>query len=303
MKKVAFIISVYNKIDDLAAHLDILKYCPFEHEVIIVYMMDLPKEYQEMVDQYHAVKINGMGHYIGPLLSAVAGVRKAHELGIKYAVYRNSDDWLFNYDWEQKNFEVMEKEKHLVGGYNWMNVGVYHDITLNQVYFDVPAFEATADDAERYFKRSQKGFLCEFKMARWVKKTCKNMEKDFYRLSGREQYPGIGWESKDIVNAWQASGKMMPLGFWEILDKNNRYFNQEWQLIGCHDNTSRLNYWRRIKKDVSYAAKLEKEHHFSRFLSAARTNKKWNVEGKTQSPANSPIPTDKKPAIFKRKIF
>ena len=303
MKKVGFIISVFNKIDDLAAHLEILKYCPFEHEVIVVYMMDLPVEYQKIVNKFHSVRIDGMGHYIGPLLSAVAGVRKANELGLKYAVYRNSDDWLFNYDWERKNFEVMEEKKYLIGGYNWMNVGVYHDITLNQVYFDVPAFYETADDAEEYFKRSKKGFLCEFKMPRWVKKTCKDIEKEFYRLPGREQFPGIGWESCDIVNAWRSQGRSVPLGFWEQLDKNNRYFNEEWQLIGSHDNISRLNYWRRIRTSVPYYKELEKEYHFARFLSAARTNGKWNLDIKPTTQTNIPDNSNKKKIIFKRKIF
>ena len=42
--KIGFIISVYNKIDDLVAHLEMFKYYPFEHEVIVVCMMDLPPD-------------------------------------------------------------------------------------------------------------------------------------------------------------------------------------------------------------------------------------------------------------------
>jgi hypothetical protein len=296
MKKIGFIVSVYNKIDDLAAHLEIFKYCPFDHEVIVVYMMDLPSEYQKLVDQFHAVRIEGVGHYIGPLLSAVAGVRKANELGLDYVVYRNADDWLFNYGWEKQNFDTMAKKPYICGGYNWMNVGSNQDVTLNQVYFDVPKFMTTADDAEKYFLRSSRGFLCEFKMARWVRKTCQDMNVDFYRLKGREQYPGIGWESKDIVKAY---GQQVPIGFWEKLNKNNRYFNEEWQLIGSHDNASRLEYWKRIRKSVPYFQELEKEHHFARFLETAKVNEKWNVTVKSEPLATSA----KKPSIFKRKIF
>lgn len=282
-------------------HLEMFKYYPFKHEIIIIHTMDLPPEYHKEVYQYNAQQIDGYGHYIGPLLSAVAGVQKAHELGLDYAVYRNADDWLFNYDFEWENFEKMRSEGYLCGGYNWLNVGTYYDITLNQVYFNVPAFNTTAEDAKAYFIRSPQGYLCEYKLPRWVKRTCKDMDKQFYRLPGREQEPGIGWERKDIYKAFAAKKLKIPVGFWERLENNNRFFNFKWQMIGSHDVGARLNYWRKIRNHVTYGKQIEKDHHFARFMDCARTGKSWNLETKPDRPR--PIQSDKKPKIFNRKIF
>lgn len=300
--KVGFIISVYNKIDDLVAHLEMFKYYPFKHEVIVVYMHDLPPSYKEEVDKYHAFQINGYGHYIGPLLSAVAGVKKAAELGLDYVVYRNADDWLFNYDWEWDNFNKLKDNDYWCAGYNWLNVGVDYDITLNQVYFKVSEFIKTADDAEAYFKRSPKGYLCEYKLPRWVKRTCTDMGKQFYRLPGREQEPGIGWERKDLYNAFVGKGVHVPVGFWERLEENNRFFNRKWQLIGSHDVGARLNYWRKIRSEVAYGRQIEKDKHFARFMEAARTGKPWNLPEKPET-RGEPSHEGKKPKIFSHKIF
>lgn len=298
--RIGFIISCHNKFDDLVAHLDIFKYYPFDHEVIVVCTMDPPEFYKEAIDKFHNVRIEGYGHYIGPLLSAVAGVREANKLGLDYAVYRNADDWLFNYKWEEQNFKLLAEKGYLCAGYNWLNVGTYHDITLNQLYFHIPSFYATADDAEAYFKRSTPGYLCEYKMPRWVKKTCHKLEQQFYRLPGREQEPGIGWERKDIPSAFLSRGMKPPMGFWERLENNNRFFNAEWQMIGSHDVVSRLLYWRKIRGDVPYAKQIEKDHHFARFMEAARNRKSWNLPGK---PDPTPIASDKTPKLISRRIF
>jgi hypothetical protein len=301
--KAGFIIACHNKIDDLMAHLEIFKYCPLEHEVIVVHTMDYADNYMQEIKKHHHQRIDGMGHYIGPLLCAVAGVRKAHELGLDYAVYRNADDWLFNYKFEEDNFKKMKSKGYLCAGYNWLNVGVFHDITLNQVYFDVKAFEKTADDAESYFKRSQPGFLCEYKMSRWVRRTLPtNIERYFYRLPGREQEPGIGHERRDLWNAFKAKGMQIPLGFWERLENNNRFFNLDWQMIGSHDVGSRLSYWRKIRSLVSYGKSIEKETHFARFIEAARNNDPWNVKVKSLPPPPVAPPT-KQPKLIRRKIF
>jgi len=195
----------------------------------------------------------------------------------------------------------MQERGCLCAGYNWLNVGAYHDITMNQLYFHVPSFYATADDAEDYFKRSMPGYLCEYKMPRWVKKTCTSLEKQFYRLPGREQEPGIGWERKDIPNAFISKGMRPPVGYWEKLEKNNRFFNEEWQMIGCHDVASRLLYWRKIRSNVPYAKQIEREYHFSRFVDAARNRKPWNLPGKPD--AEKPVIVNKPPRLVSRKIF
>lgn len=301
--KIGFIIACHNKIDDLMVHLEMFKYYPFEHQIIIIHTMDYEDKYMEVINKHHHQRIEGYGHYIGPLLCAVAGVRKAHELNLDYVVFRNADDQLFNYNFELTNFNKLKNEGYLCGGYNWLNVETYHDITLNQVYFNIPAFHATADDAEAYFKRSSPEFLCEYKMARWIKKTCSRLNKEFYRLPGREQEPGIGWERKDIYGAFRSKHLQIPIGFWEHLENNNRFFNLEWQLIGSHDIGSRLNYWRKIRSQVSYGKQIERNYHFARFIDAARDRKKsWNLPV-ALDPLVSPLASKKEPKLISRRIF
>lgn len=297
--KIAFIIGCHNKIDDLMLYLDTLKYCPFPHETIIIHTMDYDEKYMEVIRKYHHKRIEGYGHHIGPLLCAIEGLREAHKLECQYSIYNNSDDITHNFEWIKSNFDLMESQNYLIGAYNWMSVGVYHDITLNQLYLNVPQFYETSYDAENYFLHSPKQVLCEFKMTRWVKRTCKNLEKEFYRLPDREQLPGIGWEAKDIVKAFERLNRKIPLGFWEKLDKNNRFFNEKWQMIGSHDNYSRLVYWKRIRNQVPYAENLEKEYHFSRFLIAAKNNEKWNINCLPEVY----IPASNKTIIYRRKIL
>jgi len=297
--KVGFVLSCYNRVDDLMVHLDILKYCPFDHEVIIVATMDWPEAYLEELRAYHYVRIEGHGHALGPLLSCIAGVKKAHEIGLDIICYRNADDWLFNYEFEENNFKQMQT--HLCGGYNWINVGADHDITLNQLYLRVDKFVETAADSEKYFLRSMKDLLCEFKMARWLKRTCSDFKKQFYRLPDREQEPGIGYMRNDIPGAFREKNMEVPVGFWEQLDKNNRFFNEKWMLIGSHDNPSRYIYWRRIRDRVPYAKALEKEKHFARWLIACREKTAWNLEPPEELPS-APTPM-KRPKNIGNKLF
>lgn len=300
--KIGFIIGCHGKIDDLMAHLDILRYCPFDHQIIIVHSMDYNDFYMKEIDKYHHVRIDGKGHHIGPLLCVVGGIRKAHELDLDYTCYRNADDWLFSYEFEKENFDLMEEKGYLCAGYSWMGVNNDKDVTLNQLYMNVNNFHQTADDAESYFLRSGKtGLICEYKMSRWIKRTLKDMDAQFYRLPDREQLPGIGWEEKDIPGAFAAYDMEIPDDHWDLLQENNRYFNKKWKLIGSHDNKSRLGYWRRIRSEIPYARKLEKEHHFARWLQATRENLPWNIEIK--EPQVPPKPPYKPVKPISRKIF
>lgn len=299
MKK-GFILACYNRVDDLMTHLDLFKFCPFDHQVIVAGTMDWPTKYYEDLKPYHFIRIDGHGHAIGPLLSCIEGVRKAKQIGLDVVCYRNADDWLFNYKFEEENFQKM-KEGYICGGYNWLNAGAYHDITLNQVYLHVNQFMATSSDAEQYFLRSPKDFLCEFKMARWIKRTCSDISKQFYRLPGREQEPGIGYMREDIPGAFQGKGMSIPEGFWEQLEKNNRFYNEKWQLLGHHDNPSRLLCWRRIRHFVPYAKTLEKEKHFARWLRACREKLPWNLDPPEELP--SPPKPMQKPKNIGKKIF
>jgi hypothetical protein len=300
--KIGKIIACHNKIDDLMVYLDIIRYhlCPLE--IIIVHSMDYEEKYMEELSKYNLVRIKSYGHWLGPLLACTAGVKRAYEMGLDWVVYDNADDHLFNHKWELKNFQLLKDSQYLCGGYNWLSVGVYHDVTLNQLYLHVPSFYKTIDDAEAYFMRSSPLYLCEYKIPRWLKKTCTNIEKQFYRIPGREQEPGVGHERKDIYGAFQAKGiKHAPIGFWERLENNNRFFNFEWQMIGSHDVESRLVYWRKIRNLVPYGKQIEKDKHFSRFMEAARKGLPWNLPpGKPEPTAELPR---KKPKLVSRKII
>jgi hypothetical protein len=301
--KIVKVISCHNRVDDLLLNLETYKYWPFDLPIIIVHTMDYSDYHIGEIKKHtnHLVRIEGYGHYIGPLLCAVAGVRKANELGFDYLEFSNADDIVYNYNFEKNNFNLMEEKGYLCAGYSWMGVNSDKDITLNQLYMNVKAFSETVDDAESYFLRSGRGFICEYKMSRWVKRTLKNLNTQFYRLPDREQIPGIGWEEKDLPGAFEAFGIKIPDNYWEALEENNRFFNRKWQLIGSHDNESRLSYWRKIRSEIPYSHKIEKDYHFSRWIEATREKKPWNL--KTE---DDPAPLRKvyKTAnSIKRKIF
>lgn len=300
MKKFGFLLSVHNRIDDLMCHLEILNYCPFPKEIIIVWSGEYKESYMKVIRDYHNVKVQSYGHYIGPLLATVAGIKKANELGLDLIVYRNADDWLFNYNFEKSNIKKIEDGKYVCAGYNWLNYGVDFDLTMNQLYLDVGKFYDTCEEANEYFIRSPKGFICEYKMPKWVKSTC-DMRTEFMRLSGREQFPGIGIELQDIQKLMRQGKLSLPKNYWELWDRNNRYFNEDWQLIGCHDNDCRIGYWERIRNQIPYSQSLEKEKWFSKFLDAAYGKLDWNIPDKSEPV----IPAKKEPAgkAYKRKIF
>ena len=298
--KLGKIIGCHNKIDDLMLYLEALKYCHYQHEIIIITSMDYDEIYTKEIKRHHHRRIETPGHYIGPLLCLIAGVKEAARLGCDYILYTNADDIVYNFKWEINNFNILEKGGYLCGGYNWLNVGTYHDITLNQLYMHVPSFMKTVDDAEAYFRRSPENFLCEYKMARWIKRTCRNLSHEFYRLPGREQEPGVGWERKDIIRAFMVKGISIPQGFWDRLENNNRFFNSEWQLIGSHDIISRLNYWRKIRAKVPYGRDIEKEPNFSRFVECVKANRLWNLPVQPSFSVKKPT---QKTKLYLRKIF
>ncbi len=293
--KIGFVIACHEKIDDLMIHLEALKYYSFKHHIIIIHSMDYSADYMNEIKKHTHKRIDGYGHYIGPLLCAIHGVREAHKLGLDYICYNNADDIVYNDEFVENNFNNMQSNACLCGGYNWLNVGVFHDITLNQLYLHVPSFNKTADDAEAYFKKSMIDYLCEYKIPRWLKRTCTDIKKQFYRVPGREQEPGIGWERKDIYGAFLAKGLTVPIGFWDKLENNNRFFNLEWQMIGSHDIGQRMLYWRKIRSLIPHGKEMEKEKHFARFVDAARNNKPWNLK---TTPEPKKEQTNKEPKLM-----
>lgn len=275
--KVGFILSCYNRVDDLMAHLDIFKYCPFPHEIIITYLKhDIGQEYLDEINKYPNMKVDGVKFSLGPLISFIEGIRGAGDLGIDYVCYRNADDWLFNWDFEKHNFEQMEKG-YLCAGYNWFSVGTYNEFAMNQFYAHVPTFLPGLDIAKKVFLGSANHVLCEHKMPKWLLKAIGSWDK-LYRLPDREQLPGIGHDLGALTYIYQRILRQeVPQSILDANAVNNRFFNEKWQLIGSHNNTQRLGYWRRIREQVPYFEELEKEKHFSRWLHYAREGLTWNL--------------------------
>lgn len=268
--KFAFLLSVFNKVDDLLAHLDILKYCPIEHEVIIAYLhKDMPLT---GLENYHCIYVESTGFHSGTLLSLVAGVRKAHEMGIDVLCYRNADDWLFNYELTASVLDEMKT--HDCAAYNWFSTESREEFAMNELFVRVDKFAPTADKFEKFFYNSDKKVLCEWKIAKWINDTTDKI----YRIPGRERNPGIGHEAGIIRWYYRNVFKQqVPLELWEQYEVNNRYYNKEWQLIGSHDNRQRYLYWNRLKTDVVYSDQLCAEYNFSRWLTAAKNGSDWNM--------------------------
>lgn len=273
--KCGIILSCYDRVDDLLAHLDILKFNPHGPKIMVAYMHH--DEPPAMPDGVELIRLPSPGFTSGPLLSITRGVMRAADLGLDYLTFRNADDWMFNHDMAQEWISHLDRTGLVAAGYNWFTVGTMNDITMNENILKVDAFAPSAATAERYFLRSDQAYNCEYKMAWWVRRVTKSDHGDgFFRLPDREAVPGIGWEAADVPKAYEKFGTNVPVEVWGRLEYNNRFFNRKWQMIGSHDNQSRLFHWRQIRSAVPYAEELEKCHHFGRWLDAATNNLTWN---------------------------
>jgi hypothetical protein len=273
--KLGFIIPTYDRIDDLLSHLDVLKFFPHPHEIIPIWMnKDMPDYFlKEMAKYKHSLYVDGVGFHIGPLLALVSGLRKASELGLDYIHYSNGDDVLFNHDFVWNNIMVLDKENKDVAAYNWLTTDTMMEFALNELCMRVDKFIRTAAEAEQYFRKSSSKFLCEFKMSRWIKRTTDR----FYRLPNREISPGIGYELDTLPQIIAAMGIATTEQYWKDLENNNRWFNREWQMIGSHTNQQRYYYYCKIRNEIPYAAELEQQEHFARWLSVCRNGGEWNL--------------------------
>src|SRR4051812_7716599 len=121
--KIGFVLTTFDRIDDLLAHIDILKFFPYKYELIPIWMnKDVPDYFLHAMKQHpHAHYVDGISFSIGPLLGLVSGLHKAKELGLDYIVYRNGDDWLLNHEFCLSNFKMMFKEKKAIAAYNWLS--------------------------------------------------------------------------------------------------------------------------------------------------------------------------------------
>ncbi len=268
------VLSCYDRTDDLMAHLDILKFNKDVRKIAVIYMHpDAPPKIPHDVE---LIRLPSPGFTSGPLVSVTHGIRWAAANNLDYMVFRNADDWMFRHDLTRGWINYMNTNHRIVAGYNWFSVGTMRDITLNENIFRVKRFIDSVDEAEKYFLKSDQSYNCEYKMAWWINRIINGDVNLFYRLPGREQEPGIGWEIKDIPEIYEKDGKNVPVDVWKKLEHNSRFFNRNWQLIGSHDNTSRLFYWKQIRTSVSYCSQLEKCEQFARWIDAANTCSEWN---------------------------
>jgi hypothetical protein len=274
MARLGLVLSCYDKVDDTLAHLEIQSFNRRDVPIIIAYMgeADPPPEFH----RHHLIRFESPGFASGTLVSLIHAIRAAPGLGIDYLEFRNADDWLFNHDLVHSWHTHLDESGKLAAGYNWFGCGTFNDITMNELFVSVPAFLATADEAEEYIAASDQRYNCEYKMAWWVRRTLSDLAAQFYRLPGREFDPGVGRLIQDYLPLFERKKEALPAGFWERLNDNNRFFNREWQMIGSHNNLSRLVYWTWIRDAVPYAAELERLPHFNRWLVAASSNRPWN---------------------------
>lgn len=268
------VLSCYDRIDDLMAHLDILKFNQHAPKIAVAYMhSDAPPKMPMGVE---LIRLPSPGFTAGPLISVTRGVKWAAENNLDYMVFRNADDWMFQHDLAYNWIKHMDADGQIAAGYNWFSVGTMRDITLNENIFRVDSFVDSTNEAEKYFLKSDQSYNCEYKMAWWVNRVINGNSNLFYRLPDREQEPGIGWEIKDLPSIYHKKNESVPDDLWLKLENNSRFFNRTWQMIGSHDNTSRMFYWRQIRKSVSYYKQLEECEHFSRWVHAANSCLAWN---------------------------
>ena len=271
--KTGVILSCYDKVDDLLVQTEILRFANYGPKTIVVYMHeDDPPAMPKNVD---FVRIQSPGFRSGPLLSLTAGLRRAADLGLDYVIYRNADDWFFNHNLTSQWLNYMAQTNKIAAGYSWLEVDSFSDIAMNENILSVASFMTDIDEAEKVFA-IQDGANCETKMAWWVRKTLMDKDK-FFRLPGREQQPGIGWHINDAPDICKQRKIMVP-DMWRTFPTNNRFFNQEWQMIGSHDNASRNYYWQVIRNVVPYRSQLEEGPHFRRWLLATRYFMPWNKQ-------------------------
>lgn len=302
--KIGFIISCHNKVDDLMVHLEILKYYPFDKEIIICHSMDYEDKYMNEISKYHHKKIESNNFHVGTLLCLLEGMKLAKTLKLDYIVYNNCDDWCFNYKFVQDNFSIMSDYK--AGGYNWFSVNTYDDFAMNHLYLHVPSFNNLdkvdflnsrfAKEFKQKFMSPSGEILCEFKLSKWIMDNIE--ENEFYRIPNRERNPGIGHDRSALAYIYN---KMLNMPIPESIlfgyNDNNRWFNLEWQMICSHSNITRYGMWQYIKPNVSFAKKIEKDRYFKKWLKVSSTGGDWNIKIK------QPPKKEFKKLISRRKVF
>lgn len=267
MKKTAIGIGVHERIDDMDAHLDIMSFAPELTRITVCSNPQTPKSHIERwALRSTLVEIAPSGFQIGPLIALAAALETADSLGCDYLVYRNADDWMFNHQMVFDRIKIMRDMGFLFAGYNWLTYQGHYEFAINEITVHVPSFMACRERMISYFKRSSSHLLCEFKMARWA--AIAVPRDKILRLADREQEYGVGNELELLAK----TSKKIP----DNARYNNRFFNRQWQMLGHHDQESRLKAYDSIKEEIPYRHELETMPEFRRWLLAARRNLPWN---------------------------
>lgn len=283
---VGIILSTHSRTGDALAHLDVISCYRFEVEVIPVYMRkDSPEKFLRVMEERNAIYLECSRFTLGPLLSLCRGIKRAKEMGLRYVLYRNSDDILFNDMFVAEMYAVMEKNNYLFAGYNWLTFKNYSEFSLNECWCNVDSFYPHLDAVEQYFRQESNSVVCELKLPKLVNLATKFDNSRIYKMPDREQEFGVGYEDETLQ---LGKGILVERGFdWDRLmrerEDNTRFFNRKWQMIGSHDNEERHRYYRQIRGDIPYRDELESRENFSHWLSKPDF---WNmpIVGRTVLP-------------------
>lgn len=234
--KVTFVISCHDRITDLLCHLDVLSFYNFPHAVRVIYSGSEPLSVPH-------TPVAAIGHNSTVLSCVKEGLRVC---GGGLMIYRNADDIIYRPEWVKSNIERFNKGNYLFAGYSWWGVGGRNDYTLQECMFDVAHFlphEWTIPPDNTIVNAEQP-------LADYVNPLVP--DNRFMRLEGREvPSPGIGSEYVGIKG-------------------NSRFYNQEWGLIGAHDDRTRLHYYNLLRPYIPFWRELESKPNFAKWLKEAR---------------------------------
>lgn len=231
--KYAFILTVFDKVEELLINQEIISFFPEPHQVVVISQNSDLKEYPYQDPYYPS---------IAPILALWGGLKLLDD-SIEVVCYRNADDWLFNQEFTLENF----LNTKTFSGYNWFSKDANLDFAFNELYINLSEKEKLMNcfSVEEIIN-SNPNHLVEYKLARWLNR-CYN---SFRRLSDREDAYGIGTSESYSYPS----------------ESNCRFFNEKWQMIGCHNEFLRYHCYRKIRTNIPYFVELEKKKYFSNWL-------------------------------------
>jgi hypothetical protein len=233
-ESIRIVLSNHSFTTETLAHTDILSCAPEPIEYFVVSTKPLP----ENVDQ---ILVPATRHGMGALFGVMAAVKEAHRRCWKTFIYRNGDDWLFNWDFVKKNWAKFHEGNYKFAGYNWFGQNSLGDFAVNENFIDVETFHRDIDAWWNRFRNRTE--WPEGPFAEWV--WSRIQQHEFMRLEGREAPGGVG-------NMHVSDGT------------NCRAFNRDWGLITAHEVEWRWHYYNEYV--YPYRAVLEKKPFFRAWL-------------------------------------